>query len=351
MFKFELLSKIVSNTEEFTFKEGLNNLNKLSINEQFELLNKPKIILEHGCSLLNPNSAKFKNKFMSCLNYSRVKSTINLNQYCFTLFFQSKGEPDSKFSINYDQLFSGGRRDEVLIYLLFSDFIKLISLYMHSRNTALRYEVETKNLKLYHSSVETIYIKYRKTIVQLMPKPYSTSCVDYTKVGYSSRSDCIFKCKTDIYMNELNSWPGSYFTEDSESNFLMTEENNQTINSMLGEKCDKICGLEIDCLREYFTFEDQATPALLNKHLEIIVTPPSHPTLLITHSAKIEFEEFLCYVTSIIGLWFGFSVIMLFDVFKIIIKFTTKFVNDYKAKISIITNCDVINNWSKIIKN
>jgi hypothetical protein len=152
-------------------------------------------------------------------------------------------------------------------------------------------------------------------------------------------------------MNELNIWPGSYFTEDSENDLLMTKDENQTINTMIGEKCSKICGTNIDCLREYFTFGDQSLTTLLKTYFEILITIPSHPTLLIIHSAKIEFEEFLCYITSIISLWFGFSVIMFIDVFEFINIFTSKIIDKYKAKISIITNLIIVKKRSEIITN
>ncbi len=38
-------------------------------------------------------------------------------------------------------------------------------------------------------------IQYRKTRLELMPKPYKTSCFDYKNIGYYSRSDYILKCK------------------------------------------------------------------------------------------------------------------------------------------------------------
>ncbi len=57
-----------------------------------------------------------------------------------------------------------------------------------------------------------------------------------------------------------------------------------------------------------------------NNSFNIDVALTQYPILIIKHSPKIQFEEFLCYITSSISLWFGFSVIMLSDICSLIVK-------------------------------
>jgi len=45
---------------------------------------------------------------------------------------------------------------------------------------------------------------------------------------------------------------------------------------------------------------------------------------------------------SVIGLWFRFSLIMLNDLFLIIYKISIEFVNKYRARIFIFSNCNFL---------
>jgi hypothetical protein len=43
----------------------------------------------------------------------------------------------------------------------------------------------------------------------------------------------------------------------------------------------------------------------------ILIYPPNLPSLIFTHSPKIQIEEFICFIASTVGFWFGFSFIIL----------------------------------------
>ncbi len=80
--------------------------------------------MKYGCRFLSPNNTKFKSKFINCLEYSRAKSSINLNQYCYTIFFRSKGEPDSKYLIGPELTLTSRGLNRVFIQLNLPDSFK-----------------------------------------------------------------------------------------------------------------------------------------------------------------------------------------------------------------------------------
>ena len=47
-------------------------------------------------------------------------------------------------------------------------------------------------------------ISYMKAIIELLPKPYKTSCIDYSLYGFELRKDSIFKCKIKKYITTQN---------------------------------------------------------------------------------------------------------------------------------------------------
>jgi hypothetical protein len=160
-------------------------------------------------------------------------------------------ESVDKYLIDHDMSVDGYLT--TMIKINFSDHIAESHVYMHSRYETI-HEIYSRRgiLSINHKQPENIKINYKKTLVKLIQKPYSTACVIYKQFGYNLRSDCIFKCKTNFHKKELNSWPGFYATTDSESDLFMTERENKSFKLIAGQKCRKHCGHESDCFKEYY---------------------------------------------------------------------------------------------------
>jgi hypothetical protein len=164
-----------------------------------------------------------------------------------------------------------------------------------------------------------------------MVKPYSTSCVDYKHLGYNFRSYCIFKCRTKKFTKKFNLWPLYYLSYDSESDLLMANGINVSLDFNAVQNCENVCDTENDCSREYYVPEYSRLPSKSNSS-SIRVSHTLYPILTIKHSPKIPVDEFLCFITSIISLWFGFSVIMLSNVFSSVLKKFLLIVNNFNFK-------------------
>jgi hypothetical protein len=336
MFDLRLTSSISPNEtiKSLNSEKILNYLNKLTIKEQFKNLLNIDVVLNDKCFVLASNKSNGNKYYVNCKKITPFRKSINSVSYCFTLFSQLNGENDENYLIDYDS--SRITTYHHLVYLQLEDFSARIHLFLHSRN---RKFYQNSVFRIFnHYKSERIFINYRKTIVELMPEPYRTSCTDFRKLGHLSRNDCMFKCYVNYYKNLFNKLPERRFIEDINSEFLMIEENNVTFKSFARKKCEKVCGTNPDCYEEYFEFEDYRI--VYNNGFEIILNIQFQANLLFKHSAKIEFEEFLCYIMSVIGLWFGFSLIMLNDFFLIIYKISIEFVNKYRARIFIFSNCN-----------
>jgi len=118
-------------------------------------------------------------------------------------------------------------------------------------------------------------------------------------------------------------------------------ESNLSIDptkyNILSKGCNLVCASYQDCFKQYFHLEESKLKKKGDKksNLKVLIDPPTLPNTLITHSPKIHVEEFLCYIASIISVWFGFSLIMLTDVCLLIIKNANNFFYKYKTQITL----------------
>jgi hypothetical protein len=311
----EKISNNDSNSGPQNKTEILNFLNKLNIREQFKALLSAEEIFNESCLVLKTNGLKSAEEFVHCQQISPIRMSISFDTTCFTILSQLNGEQNDLYLINrnkFNSLYA-------LISIYFPNYVNFIYLFVHSRSETIHSIHEKSHTRITHNESEVLLVDYKKTSVELMKKPYSTSCENYNQFGYNLRSDCIFECITNNLKKELNLWYSYYLINDSESDLLMTQKTNFGSNLSLEQKCEKICGLDNDCVKEYFISE-YIREAWGNQSFIIVVRPQRYPILSIKHSPKLQFEEFMCYITSIMSLWFGFSVIMLSNVCSLILK-------------------------------
>jgi hypothetical protein len=102
---------------------------------------------------------------------------------------------------------------------------------------------------------------------------------------------------------------------------------NSSLDLNLSDKCKKYCGNFKDCYKEYFHLDETRMKGDIYEDFFTFLNLPTLPNTIIKHTAKMHFEEFLCFIASIVSLWFGFSVIMLTDVCLLIVKNFIKIIN------------------------
>jgi hypothetical protein len=127
-------------------------------------------------------------------------------------------------------------------------------------------------------------------------------------------------------------------TDNNESNLLMTENNfTRNLDLKQNKECKNFCSFNNDCFTEYYVLKHKKEKYLGERDFKIFINRPFFLDLLIKHSPKIQIEEFLCFIASIIGLWFGFSIFMFTDIILLVMNFFIKKVNNYKINISLKT--------------
>ncbi len=131
-----------------------------------------------------------------------------------------------------------------------------------------------------------------------------------------------------------------FFTNNRDSEFLMNRYNYYLMDFELSNKCKKFCSESKNCLSEIFELSE--TKREEEKcGFRVTISPATNPSLKFKHSPKIQIEEFLYYIASIISLWFEFSILILSDVCLFVIKKVKKISNHIN-----VTNNLTINNNS-----
>ena len=197
------------------------------------------------------------------------------------------------------------------------------------------------------------YVLYRRIMSYSKPRPYETECVDYGERGDHSLLECIEKCRIELSRKYLgkNRWPGNYLNYDGESEDRMEDlfemfQKNWQEDQNLGEACKSRCGRQTQCYSEFYLTNTKHFERPFNV-IYIPIFPPHMPDLVYTHSAFLEFVEFITYVGSAISLHFGISGIMLSEFF---IKFSKYVYNKTKVYLNVENSKIQIKNQMFLIK-
>ena len=167
-------------------------------------------------------------------------------------------------------------------------------------------------------------LTYNKQENKLLPYPYSTNCKNYETLGHFSRNDCIRKCRINMTLEKCGVLPVfvNVFEYEYERYAKNESEYNCTIKNNFDIECYNRCPFE-DCINDYYI------PKIVlsrsdNYESGIGISPPSEPEIIYEYNPKIETIEFLCYIGSILGLWFGLSIKSIINSSKNISKWNIK---------------------------
>ena len=144
-----------------------------------------------------------------------------------------------------------------------------------------------------------------------------------------SRTECLRKCQIRRSIDECKAI--------SEETTVIQEEVNGECQlnlacfniTKLKNNCKKMCSQK-DCIQNYIK------PIVIDKYswifcldildnmenkCDLVIKSPWEPQHTFAYRPKMETTEFLCYIASILSLWFGFSIYMTAnDLFRTLIK-------------------------------
>lgn len=169
------------------------------------------------------------------------------------------------------------------------------------------YEPEKKKAKYNY-----FQLAYALVSIRRLPAPYTTNCRDYNASGFASINDCIKECLVAKTLSMFDKLPFTTIaTEKSDKKHINGADiANLTFSKILND-LENGCGSNckhLDCIEQYsLTSVLKEEVGEDDSVLSFIVYVPRDPTFNITYHPKLTLTEYLIYVFSCFGTWFGLS--------------------------------------------
>ncbi len=137
---------------------------------------------------------------------------------------------------------------------------------------------------------------------------------------HKSLNDCLRRCRLELSLEKCDVLPNNANIMFEELgiyryyNFsnIGTTKGNFTQSIDCKTECSKICPNK-DCFKTYFKASIKSSSGIEEgSENYITITPSSEPYVEYENNPKLETIEFLCYIASIISLWFGFSFLSIY---------------------------------------
>ena len=318
------------------------SLNNLSVDKQFEkLLTVEELSQRIGCYGLKTKNFDSSQMSKDCKGISPIKLSINFRMFCFSFFQQLNNESNDYFLIDSHSPYL--HRGYLFSFLYFQNETNLYVM-IHNREQDLF--DNNKRQGLYLNGEKTTSIFYNRVLFNRLEGYDYKPCRDFSKFGHFNREECLLDCKIRNHRKHLDKIPGRFMITQKYSYLNLYFENNSEMypkEFLLEDMCEKVCENLPDCREEYFILNMVDGPKDPAKYW-ISIRRPFIPTIIITQRIKIKLQEFLCYIASIFGLWFGISLIAIKDFFRIVFtsieKVLIRYKNSFILKMFIQFNCN-----------
>ena len=144
-----------------------------------------------------------------------------------------------------------------------------------------------------------------------MPPPYDTQCMVYPYGWKGCENICVREGTIEIF----NKVP--FTTIESEAmdighigNAMIAQKNNTLALDALEEKCQKVCH-RAECNSLFFTTSILKEERSSYDLFAVLVQAPITPRVKVTRTPSSTMTDFLVYITSCVGTWFGISAMSL----------------------------------------
>ena len=168
-------------------------------------------------------------------------------------------------------------------------------------------------------------LSYSQRTIHLLPIPYQTKCINYEKIGFRSKSDCIDQCNINLNLAQCKALPSyvtvniSEFGDEIYNRSSATKLCKKNINS---EFCDQKCHYD-ECLikiNSISKIEDYNLKSIRGYNINSLTlfefVAANEPDTHYIHSPHQLFVEYICYVAGVISLWTGFSILSIYSFAK-----------------------------------
>lgn len=201
-------------------------------------------------------------------------------------------------------------------------------IYAHDYST-FPYGMENKNFpESIARGLEEKQLSFQKTSSHYLPPPFFTKCTDgYSRGGIQSKAHCIESCMKDkLHHDFSHSYFGMTFINKTREKFgKFTGEKYKRlmeISSECQEKCSQAC--HVNNYLPVLASSYGGVPRSYRIHISF-----DYPTIRVEFSPKLSLLEYLIYIASCSGLWFGFC---LYSSFKSMFGTVYVKINHYREK-------------------
>ena len=304
----------------FNYTEVLSDVSKLTIKDIFDLTPAAEDVVI-GCQIRK--NAYDVNSYSQdeCYSLFRVTKYVEGMFVCYqfsTTMGDSKFHCDeasrSYFSVN--ELYGISLKQ----LFFFSNTIKVISFIPKGFNnsilnmpfTSRRFYVLKLRYNEKHFSASTLnymYISGDLYIITRLEKPYDTKCI---KNEENADFNCRRRCNINAF-KAYNIFPPNEFTVNPlpiKTLNPVTLKNETLIEDvkLRNDRCVAECTENL-CHDWYTVSNLETLPLRRSNTLSIVSRCSTRPTVVIQHLPRITFMEFILYISSSLGIWFGVSII------------------------------------------
>lgn len=145
-----------------------------------------------------------------------------------------------------------------------------------------------------------------------LPAPYGTNCVDYSNINsaHKDQAECQADCRIKASLIAFNQYPFSeaYYDKLNKSHIQSHQLRDVNLSKQLNKierGCSRVCGL--DC--EWTRFISYVTSEPYHGVIRFMMNVPRDLAIEVQSKPFLDFAEFVVYVLSTFGTWFGLSVL------------------------------------------
>lgn len=217
----------------------------------------------------------------------------------------------TKSDLNYGPMI--GSIMQVTLNRSYFDHWEHAFVYIHSP-LSLPYGDEVSSIMINSRNEGSIfYLSYKRLIVNLLPLPYQTDCLDYLKQFKVSRANLYEQCVNNKTKSEYKFINYQTIIREPEK-FNYKFSNRLRFN--YSDQLDQIysqCKLLVNksqCNQRYFIPYSMGYEQLFDQQsANFLIVAPVDPEINKTCVAKINLVNYFVSIGSILGTWFGFSVV------------------------------------------
>ncbi|XP_053213270.1 uncharacterized protein LOC128396675 [Panonychus citri] len=188
--------------------------------------------------------------------------------------------------------------------------------YLHPTGT-LPYGNQMSSVTIVNEgSAHKFFIEYKGFEANLLPSPYTTNCKNYSQVGFKSQAHALETCRNNVSLERFGCgfysdvMPTGSNAKLATSDYYLNYDDpkrRKLINEIY-DNCSKIYP-EPDCKQKYFVPRIQKVARIDSSFTIICLSFPTEPDITNTCLPKLPLFEYLIYIGSILGTWFGFSIL------------------------------------------